>query len=175
VCGEDNQASVLTLYLALMFANDIEEAVIFNLKDETVDENVLGANRFGLYDVVCEDGTESIAAKKSVKCIEIMVNVLDGLVLLEAKRQSVCKGTLFEIVFADSVDRSKTVFWYTEMDGTGQKDLVDYSDGEMAVVLSVDSEDVYLVDIEGKTRSPQVYNTSVMVTAGEEPQYVVEM
>ncbi len=74
-------------------------------------------------------------------------------------------------------DRSKrvTVFWYTEMDGTGQKDSVDYSDDEMAVVLSVDSEDVYLVDMVGKITSPQVYNTSVMVRAAEEPQYLVEM
>ncbi|NOR76994.1 MAG: hypothetical protein GQ523_00860 [Methanophagales archaeon] len=32
VCSEDNQASILTLYLALMFVNDIEKALIFNLK-----------------------------------------------------------------------------------------------------------------------------------------------
>ena len=39
------------------------------------------------------------------------------------------------------MDQSKevTVFWYTEMDGTGQKNSVDYSDEEMAVALSVDS------------------------------------
>jgi formylglycine-generating enzyme required for sulfatase activity/predicted MPP superfamily phosphohydrolase len=105
-----------------------------------------------------------------------MIDVLDGLVPLEAKQQSVGKGTLFEIVFEDPEDKSKkvTVFWYTEMDGTGQKDSVDYSDDEMAVVLSVDSEDVYLEDMVGKITSPQVYNTSVMVTAGEEPQYLVE-
>ena len=79
-------------------------------------------------------------------------------------------------MFDDSVDRSKkvTVFWYTEMDGTGQKDSVDYSDDEMAVVLSVDSEDVCLVDMAGEITSLQVYNTSVVVTAGEEPQYLVE-
>ena len=67
------------------------------------------------------------------------------------------------------------MFWYTEMDGTGQKNSVDYSDEEMAVVLSVDSEDVYLVDMVEKITSPQVYNTSVMVTAREEPQYLVEL
>jgi hypothetical protein len=174
--SEENQASVLTRYLALMFVNGIERAVIFNLKDETVDEDAPEANSFGLYDVACEDGTESIAAKKSVKAIEIMVE-LDGLVPLEAKQRDVGKGTLFEIVFETLEDRSKrvTVFWYTEMDGTGQKDSVDYSDDEMAVVLSVDSEDVYLVDMVGKITSPQVYNTSVMVRAGEEPQYLVEM
>ncbi len=61
------------------------------------------------------------------------------------------------------------------MDGTGQKNSVDYSDEEMAVVLSVDSEDVYLVDMVEKITSPQVYNTSVMVTAREEPQYLVEL
>ncbi len=60
------------------------------------------------------------------------------------------------------------------MDGTGQKNSVDYSDEEMAVVMSVDSEDVYLVDMVGKITLPQVYNTSVMVTAREEPQYLVE-
>jgi len=38
----------------------------------------------------------------------------------------------------------------------------------------VDSEDVYPVDMAGKISSPQVYNTSVMVTAGEEPLYPVE-
>jgi hypothetical protein len=175
VYSEENQASVLTRYLALMFVNGIERAVIFNLKDEAVDENAPDANSFGLYDVSCEDGTETIAAKKSVKAIEIMVE-LDGLVPLEAKRQDVGKGTLFEIVFEDPEDQSKkvAVFWYTEMDGTGIKDSVDYSDDEMAVVLSVDSKDVYLVDMEGKTRSPQVYNTSVMVTAVEEPQYLVK-
>jgi hypothetical protein len=106
-----------------------------------------------------------------------MVDLLDGLVPLEAKQQSVGKGTLFEIVFEDPEDKSKkvTVFWYTEMDGTGQKNSRDYSDDEMAVVLSVDSKDVYLVDIGGRTTSPLVYNTSVMVTAGEEPQYLVEL
>jgi hypothetical protein len=60
------------------------------------------------------------------------------------------------------------------MDGTGQKNSVDYSDDEMAVVLSVDAKDVYLVDMVGKISSPQVYNTSVTVTAREEPQYLVE-
>ncbi|RCV63830.1 Exo-beta-1,3-glucanase, GH17 family [Methanophagales archaeon] len=80
VYSEENQASVLTRYLALMFVNGIERTVIFNLKDE-----------------------------------------------------------------------------------------------EMAVVLSVDSEDAYLVDMGGEITSPQVYNGSVMVTAGEEPQYLVEM
>jgi len=176
VYSEANQASVLKRYLALMLVNGIERAVIFNLKDETVDENAKDANSFGLFDVSCEDGTETITAKKSVKAIETMVDVLDGLVPLEAKQQSVGKGTLFEIVFVGSGDRSKkvTVFWYTEMDGTGQKNSVDYSDDEMAVVLSVDSEDVYLVDMVGKIFSPLVYNTSVMVTAMEEPQYLVE-
>ena len=52
---------------------------------------------------------------------------------------------------------------------------MDYSNEEMAVVLSVDSEDVLLVDMGGKITSPQVYNTSVMVTAGEKPQYLVEI
>jgi len=176
VYSEENQASLLTRYLALMFVNGIEKAVIFNLKDGSVDENVKDANSFGLYAVACEDGTETIAAKRSVKAIETMVDVLDGLVPLEAKQRDVGKGSLFEIMFENPEDQSKkvTVFWYTEMDGTGQKNSVDYSDDEMAVVLSVDSEDVYLVDFEGKTRSPQVYNSSVMVTAGEEPQYLVE-
>jgi len=176
VCSKDNQASILTGYLALMFVNGVERAVIFNLKDETVAENALDANSFGLYDVACEDGTETIAAKKSVKAIEIMVE-LDRLVPLEAKRRNVGKGALFEIVFVDPEDKSKkvTVFWYTEMIGTGKKDLVNYSDEETSVVLSVDSEDVYLMDMVGKITSPQVYNTSVMVTAGEEPQYLVEM
>jgi hypothetical protein len=36
------------------------------------------------------------------------------------------------------------------MDGTGQKDSVDYSDDEMAAELSGDSEDVYPVDMAGK-------------------------
>jgi hypothetical protein len=60
------------------------------------------------------------------------------------------------------------------MDGTGQKNSVDYSDEDTSVVLHVDSEDVYLVDMEGKMTSPQVYNTSVMLTAREKPQYLVE-
>jgi hypothetical protein len=174
--SEENQASVLTRYLALMFVNGIERAVIFNLKDEAEDENALDANSFGLYDVACEDGIESIAPKKSVKAIETIIDVLDGLVPLEAKQRDVGKGSLFEIVLEDPEDRSKkvTLFWYTEMDGTGQKDSVDYSDEEMEVVMSVDSEDVYLVDMVGKITSPQVYNTSVMVMAVEEPQYLVE-
>jgi len=127
--------------------------------------------------VPCDDKTESITAKKSVSAIATMVDVLDGLVPLEAKRRDIGKGTLFEIVFEDPEDRSKkvTVFWYTEMDGTRQKDSVDYSDDKMAVVLSEDSEDVYLVDMGGGITSPQVYNTSVMATACEEPQYLVEM
>jgi hypothetical protein len=82
VYSETNQASVLTRYLALMFANGIERAVIFNLKDETVSENALDANSFGLYDVSCEDGTETITAKKSVKAIKTMIDLLDGLVPL---------------------------------------------------------------------------------------------
>nr|CBH38085.1 hypothetical protein BSM_15620 [uncultured archaeon] len=73
-------------------------------------------------------------------------------------------------MFEDSADRSKgvTVFWYSEMDGTGQKVSVDYSDDEMAAVLSVDSEDVYPVDMAYKISSLPVYNCSVMVTVGEE-------
>jgi hypothetical protein len=159
-----------------MFVNGIERAVIFNLKDETVAENALDANSFGLYDVSCEDGMETIAAKKSVKAIETMVDVLDGLVPLEAKQQSVGKGTLFEIVFEDPEDKSKkvTVFWYTEMDGTGIKHSVDYSDDETSVVLQVDSEDVYLVDMEGRISTPEVYDSSVMVKIEEKPQYLVE-
>ena len=62
--SEANQASVLTRYLALMFVNGIEKALIFNLKDEAVDENAPDANCFGLQDLSCEDGTETIAAKK---------------------------------------------------------------------------------------------------------------
>jgi hypothetical protein len=176
VYSEANQASVLTRYLALMFVNGIERAVIFNLKDETVAENAPDANSFGLYDVSCEDSTETITAKKSVKAIETMLNLLDGLVPLEAKQQRVGKGTLFEIVFEDSVDRSNrvTVFWYTEIDGTGQKGSVDYSDDETSVVLHVDSEDVYLVNMDGEISTPEVYDTSVMVRIGEKPQYLVE-
>jgi hypothetical protein len=141
--------------------------VIFNLKDENVAENAQDANSFGLYDVSCEDGTETITAKKSVTAVETMIDLLDGLVQLEAKQQSVGKGTLFELVFEDLVDRSKkvTLFWYTEMDGTGKKDSMAYSDEETSVVLHVDSEDVHLGDRVGKISSPLVYNTSVMVTA----------
>ena len=176
VYSHENKASVLTRYLTLMFVNDIEEAVIFNLKDETVDENVLDANSFGLNDLSCEDGTETIAAKKSVNAIETVIDVLDVLVPLEANQQSVGKRTLFKIVFVNPEDRNKRVrvFWYTELDGTGQKDSVDHSDDEMVVVLSVDSEDVYPVDMGGGITSLQVYNTSVVVTAREEPQYLVE-
>jgi len=47
-----------------MFVNGIEKALIFNLKDEAVDENAPDANCFGLQDLSCEDGTETIAAKK---------------------------------------------------------------------------------------------------------------
>ena len=35
----------------------------FNLKEETEDENAPDANSFGLYDLSCEDGTATIAAK----------------------------------------------------------------------------------------------------------------
>jgi len=177
VYSKDNPASVLTRYLALIFVNGIEKAMIFNLKDETVGENAKDANSFGLYDVACKNSTETIAPKKSVQALETMIDVLNGLVPLETKRRDVGKGTLFEIGFGGSVDQSKkvTVFWYTEMDGTGQKDAVDYSDEEMAVVLSVDSEDVYLVDMEGRVSTPEMYDSSVMVTAREEPQYLVEI
>ena len=99
------------------------------------------------------------------KCLSYFVKKVSG---------DVDKGSLFKIVFDDSVDRSKTVFCYTEMNGTGQKDLVDYSDDEMAVVLSVDSEDVCLVDMAAEITSLQVYNCSVVVTAVEELQYLVE-
>ena len=178
VYSDENQASILTRYLALMFAaNGIEKALIFNLKDETLGENAKDANSFGLYDVACKNSTETIAPKKSVQALETMIDVLNGLVPLETKRRDVGKGTLFEIGFGGSVDQSKkvTVFWYTEMDGTGQKDAVDYSDEEMAVVLSMDSEDVYLVDMEGRVSTPEMYDSSVMVTAREEPQYLVEI
>ena len=159
----ENQASVLTRYLALMFVKGIERALIFNLKDETVDENAQDANSFGLYDVSCEDGTETITAKKSVMAIETMVKLLDGLVPLEAKQRDVGKGGLFKIVFEDPEDQSKkvNVFWYTEMDGTRQKDSVGYPDDEMAVVLGVDLEDVYLIDMVGEITSPQVYKRLV--------------
>ena len=48
--SEENQASVLTRYLALMFVNGIEKALIFNLKDEAVAENAETSekNRRGL-------------------------------------------------------------------------------------------------------------------------------
>lgn len=50
VYSEDNQASILTRYLALMFVNGIEKAMIFNLKDEAVAENAETSekNRRGL-------------------------------------------------------------------------------------------------------------------------------
>jgi len=48
VYSKDNQASVLTRYLALMFVNGIEKALIFNLKDETVDVNKRLGQRMGL-------------------------------------------------------------------------------------------------------------------------------
>jgi formylglycine-generating enzyme required for sulfatase activity len=60
------------------------------------------------------------------------------------------------------------------MDGTGIKDSADYSDEETSAVLHVDSEDVYLVDMEGKLSTPEVYDTSVMVKIEEKPQYLVE-
>ena len=97
--SEANQASVLTRYLALMFVKGIEKAVTFNFKEETEDENAPDANSFGLQNVTCEDGTASIAAKKYVIAIETVIDVLDVLVPLEAKRQSVGRGTLFELVF----------------------------------------------------------------------------
>ena len=79
-------------------------------------------------------------------------------------------------MFEDPEDQNKkvTVFWYTEMDGTGIKDSVDYSDEETSVVLHVDSEDVYLVNMEGEISTPEVYDTSVMVRIEEKPQYLVE-
>jgi len=89
-----------------------------------------------------------------------------GFLPLEAKQRDVGKGSVFEIVFENPEDRSKrvTVFWYTEMDGTGQKDSVDYSDDEMAVVLSVNSKDVYLVDMGGEISSRQVKSRSILLS-----------
>jgi exo-beta-1,3-glucanase (GH17 family) len=48
VCSEENQASVLTRYLTLMFVNGIEKALIFNLKDETVAENAETSEKTGV-------------------------------------------------------------------------------------------------------------------------------
>ncbi len=45
----------------------------------------------------------------------------------------------------------------------------------MAVVLSVDSEDVYPVDMAGRISSPRVYINSVMAIAGEKLQYLVDL
>lgn len=48
-----------------------------------------------------------------MKASEIMIEVLGGLVPLEAKQRDFGKETLFEIVFVDPEDQSKrvTVFW----------------------------------------------------------------
>jgi len=59
--------------------------------------------------------------------------------------------------------------WY------GQKGSVDHSGEAMAVVLSVDSEDVYPVDMAGRISSPRVYINSVMAIAGEKLQYLVDL
>ncbi|RLG24448.1 hypothetical protein DRN85_07675, partial [Methanosarcinales archaeon] len=146
--------------LTLIFANEIEMPMIYNLKDDSEDG-------FGLYDVTCVGDKEIIKPRESIQVIDTVLSTLHGTTPSEAESKdiSVEPGkTIYQRVFNNS-DKKVTVLWYIDDADSGAFTSYNYT-------ASPESPQIFMVDVLGTANFSQT--SPLHLTIGSDPTYVVE-
>lgn len=181
ISREEDQASLLIRYLALMIDNEIEKSIIYNLKDSssTFDE------RMGFYKATCQNlNVEVISPKVSLIAYNTMVNTLERLdfedIYLESKPKTPSEdGTkdLYKAIFYNS-DKKVTLLWYTENDGTNIVNCKDWASEKTTVTIPIGLNNVEILQMDGSSSTPIIVNNNgineVTLEIGERPIYLIE-
>ncbi|CAD7774989.1 MAG: Periplasmic copper-binding protein (NosD) [Candidatus Methanoperedenaceae archaeon GB50] len=157
-----SQPPLYARLLTLIFANEIEMPMIYNLKDEDDSED-----GFGLYNVTCVGDEEIIKPRESIQVIDTVLSTLHGTTPSEAESKdiSVEPGkTIYQRVFNNS-DKKVTVLWYIDDADSGAFTSYNYT-------ASPESPQIFMVDVLGTANFSQT--SPLHLTIGSDPTYVVE-
>jgi len=161
---EEDQAGVLTRFLALMYFNGIEMPIVYQITD--------------FYPHSCQNGNAVFTTRKSIDAKITISNILNG--LQPNPSESIIKqpkdgGYLYKIVFSDN-SKKVSILWYTKLDGTGYTNTESYSDEKTTYELDISSKSATLIDMLGEYFSDYslILNSKLNLQVGEKPIYVVE-
>jgi hypothetical protein len=173
---EEDQASLLIRFLALMLAEQIEKPIIYNLKDIN-GSNLECGERMGLYKPSCQElDVETISPKISLIAYNTMMTTLEGL-NFEKMEPVTTSGTetgdLYKISFSNS-NKKVAILWFSKNDGTYLKDSVDWATERTTVRIPINSSSIRLLGMDGTSLTPTIVNDEVILEVGERPIYLIE-
>jgi hypothetical protein len=164
---EEDQAAVLLRFNCLMKLTNIDNSIIYNLKD--VNSNVpTWENTYGLYKVTCQQNTEQITAKQSVQVIDNFYKMTNGLNNISVNSIDERNLGVYRLTFSNGT-KYVNVIWYTKMDGTGVNP--DHASEAATIKVTMEGRNGVLSDMYGNILIDKIYNgTSIPI--GEQPVYI---
>lgn len=182
ISEEEDQAGILTRYLSLMYFNNIEMPIIYQITGETPG-NTVDDLRYGtFYRFPCQKGNIVFTQTKSLTAKDTISKILDGSqpIISESNipgsinMETAAKdGFFYDLVFRnpDIPGKKISVLWYTKIDGTGQ------TDEKTTIKIPVGSNSVKLMDMYGNSLPPIIINNNgineVKLDIGEKPKYLI--
>lgn len=185
---DDDQAGILTRYLSLMYFNNIEMPIIYQITGETPGTTVDERRYETFYRYSCQEGNLVFTPTKSLMAKDTISALLDGSkpIISESKipnsvnLQTATKdGYSYELVFRnpDVPGKKISVLWYTKIDGTGHTTTKSFSDEKIINNIPVGSNSVKLIDMYGNSLTPNIKDNNgineVVLEIGEKPKYLI--
>ncbi len=169
---EIDQASVLLRYLVLMQYQGIENAFIYNLKDENSRDASDWENVYGIYKVDCNGTTEQIHPKQAVSVLNTYRAITEDMQISHINPKSQREAGIYQLTAA-SADRKVKILWYTAFDGTGRKreSGLHWADETETIRVSLDGDQGILKSMSGEVLEDPLYDGE-SVTIGEQPKYI---
>jgi len=168
---EEDQASVLLRYLALMKFYGIENEFIYCLKDANSADKTNWENVYGINRVDCQGETEVIVPKQAVNVVDNFLTMTNGYSFDSINSLSERNQGIYKII-ATSSDSKIQIIWFTAFDNTGiSSDSTDYSDETTTIPVDLGGETGTLYDMNGTLLQNDLEDGST-ITIGENPQYI---
>jgi len=165
---EQDQASVLLRYSALMGFNGIENTFIYNLKDVNSIDPSDWENVYGIYKVDCQGTSETISKKQAIKVLEIFYEKTRGLDIEGINPEAERNSGIYKVTYGNA-SRKVQIIWYTAFDQTGINP--DHASEITTVSLSLGANTGVLIDMQGNILDAHLVD-GAHITIGEQPKYI---
>lgn len=164
---EKDQASILLRFNCLMKFSNIDNSIIYNLKDVN-SNNPTWENTYGLYKVSCQQSGEQITPKEAVQVLDTFYKMTNGLNNITINSIDERNSGIYRLTFTNGT-KYVNVIWYTKMDGTGVNP--DHASETATIKVAMEGPTGALSDMSGNILIDKLYSgTSIPI--GEQPVYI---
>ena len=164
---EEDQGSVLLRFNCLMKLSNIDNSIIYNLKDIN-SSNLTWENTYGLYKVICQQNNEQIMPKVAMQVLNNFYEKTRGLNNININPQEERNSGIYKLTFSNG-SKYAYIIWYTKMDGTGISP--DHANETTTINVFMEGGKGILSDMYGNVLINNLYN-GIPIPIGEQPMYI---